>query len=188
MTIDQVQERLGMTGADAGGLFGMLDGSSFMAKMLSGFIRFLGSTEQSRSIMKLFMLEMLVRADELLEAGVGGTGDLMQVLIRDRNEVVVADLEKVIEAEPEVRTVGVMYGAGHLPDMHRRLVAIGYTPAEDIWVPAIEVNTERAGLSAAQARQLRRMLSQQIDGQIRLLTRQNEAKKERARKELDQAR
>ncbi|HYE03439.1 MAG TPA: hypothetical protein VD963_09420 [Phycisphaerales bacterium] len=175
MTLDQVQERLEAAGAESGALFKMLDGSSFQAKLAGFLLKMLGSSPQGSAMMKLMLLEMLAHADELLTMAPGELGVLMQVILHERNEVVMGDLSRVIAEEPGVRTVGIIYGAGHLPGIQHALVSeLGYRPAEEEWIPAIRIDLDKAGISAGQARQLRGMIGGMLEQQIKAFQRQQE--------------
>jgi general secretion pathway protein G len=175
MSIDQVQRRLDEEDAGGDMIFTMLDGSSFMAKLATGLLRFIGSTPSGQAMLKLMIVELLGRAEELMGAMPGNMGAMLDVLVVDRNKVVIADLRRVIAEEKGVRTVGIIYGAGHLPDLHERLVGeLGYEPAGDQWNTAIDIDLDAAGIPAFQARQIRAMFRTSIDMQLRALKRAKE--------------
>lgn len=170
MSVDEVQERMDAAGVDAGPLFNMLSGESFAAKFAGFMLRLVTASEQSRAMTKLMMVEMLGSADQLLAAGAGGMGNaagFMKVLIDDRNAVVVADLERIIETEPDVRTVGILYGAGHLADLEARLVQLGYKPVADEWFAAITVDLAASGMTQDQAAAMRKMMRTSIERQLK---------------------
>lgn len=171
LSIDQVQRRLDE--ADAGGdvLFSMLDGSSMLGRLAGVLVRALGATAQGRAMFKVMLAELLSNADEMLRNLPGEMGALMDVIIKDRNAIVIEDLERVIETEPHVRTVAIIYGAGHLPDLEERLATLGYAPKGDTWRPAIRVSSEGEKLPKGSVRQLRPMIKSVIDTQVRQLER-----------------
>lgn len=171
MSIDEVQERLEAQGVKGDGLFRMLSGESFGAKFAGMLLRLATSTEQSRIMTKIAMVEMLGMAEELMASNMGGGQQLMKVLIEDRNEVVVADLRRVIETEPDVETIGILYGAGHLPDMERRVTELGYTLADERWLPAITIDLRSGGILPEQARAMRQMMQSTIERQRAALER-----------------
>jgi hypothetical protein len=179
MTIDQVQERLEKAGADGGSLFSMLDGSSVFGQLASMALKLVSILPSGQVTMKLMMVDMLSHADEMMAKmaeqaadgkappGMAGMGKMMDVLIKDRNGVVLDDLKAVIEHEPEVKTVGIFYGAGHLGDMEERLRNdFGYEPSGTRWVPAIDVDLRAAGMTAEQGRQMRAMFKNAIEAQL----------------------
>ncbi len=172
MSVDQVQELMEAEGVDASPLFNMLSGDSFAAKFAGFMLKLVASSEQSRAMTKLMMVEMLGSADELLASGAGGMGmsnvdGMMKVIIEDRNAVVVKDLENIIATEPDVRTVGILYGAGHLSNLETRLAAIGYMPVGDDWFSAITVDLSASGITPTQATAMRQMLRSSIERQIK---------------------
>lgn len=168
MSIDQVQDRLEASGASGEQLFRMLSGESFGAKLAGLVLRFATGNERSRAMMKVMMVEMLGAADEIMAAGMGGMAGgegLMKVIIEDRNEVVIDDLKGIISDEPGVKTVGILYGAGHLADMESRIRELGYEPADEEWFPAITVDLNASGITAAEAEGVRNMMRSAIERQ-----------------------
>lgn len=166
LSIDEVQDRLEAAGADGGALFKLLDGSGLSSRLIGILVKLIGITESTRSMTKLMLVEMLGHADALLEAQAGMEG-LMKVIIEDRNAVVIEDLRSIIELEPEVETVGIIYGAGHLPDLVARLREMGYEPGDVRWLRAIEVDVTEAGLTVRDSRQMRKMMGEAIQAQLK---------------------
>lgn len=58
--------------------------------------------------------------------------DTVQVIIRWRNDRVMEILDQQTQ-KPDVRTVGILYGAGHMQDLERRLLALGYRRISTNW-------------------------------------------------------
>ncbi len=167
LAIDQVQDRLDRAGADSGMIFQMLDGSSIQARLAGLVLRLIGASDTMRAMARLMIVELSARADALFGALPEDMAALMDVLLKDRNAVVVADLRAILRAEPGLARVGIIYGAGHLPDLERRLVQeLGYTPGEDTWRTAIEVDLAAVGIDAAQGRQMREMFRRTIEMQL----------------------
>lgn len=168
MTISQLRGRMRERGAEeqAEALLGMLDGSSLGSRFAGMIMRVIENSPTMGAMGRLMLIEMLSRAEELLEVAPGMEG-MMAAILDDRNAVVIGDLRKIIEDEPGVGTVGIIYGAGHLPDLHRRLVEeLGYSAAEERWLTAIAVDLEEAGIPAAQAERTRNMIRSAIEMQI----------------------
>lgn len=166
MSIDQVQERLEKTGAGGEQLFKLLDGSSGFAKLLTIFLEFVKASPSMQTMLKVVMVEMLSQADELLMAQAGAK--MMEVIVIERNAVVIHDLTKVLQDEPAVKTIGIIYGAGHLPDLQRRLHdELGYQPADVTWRPAIEISLKGSGTTPKEARAMREMIRKQIEQQMK---------------------
>ena len=102
----------------------------------------------------------------------GELGSMMAVLIRNRNQVVVRDLAATLESEPELTSIGILYGAGHMPDLQQRITSeLGYAPSGDRWLPAVTLHLDQLGLPLRQVQGLRKMIGGQLDLQIRLMQR-----------------
>ncbi len=172
MNIDEMQTRMTAAGSDASGLLKMLDGSGFMGKVAGFMLKLVGTSPQLSATMKMVMVEMLSAPDIL--GGIGGAGGgganlaaMMKVIVVDRNGVVLDDLKKIIENEPNVKTVSIFYGAGHFADMETRLVRdMGFEPVSDTWTAAISVDPKAAGYTIEQARKLRESMGTAIKRQM----------------------
>ncbi len=82
-----------------------------------------------------------------------------EVIIADRNQTVIDDLVAIIEAGEPVQSVAVLYGAGHMQDMARKLQdQLSYEPASTTWLRAIEVDLTRSAVTEAEVRRLRAMI------------------------------
>jgi general secretion pathway protein G len=173
MSVDQLQEKLEEAGVSGAGLFKMLDGSSFQARALSFVLGFIERDPSMGALVKVMLVEMLADADRILAAAPGDMGRMMDVIVRDRNTVVMDDLGAIIAGEPDVESVGIIYGAGHLPDLQRRLTEeLGYKVTGEQWVPAIEVDLKAAGVSVRQAQTMRAMIRRSMEQQLRMMDRQ----------------
>jgi hypothetical protein len=173
LAVDQVQARLDRAGANADQLFSMLDGSSLFSRFGSFLLAIMSQSDQQKALLRVMMIEMIGRADQLLGGGAGGMGGaanmgkMMGVLLEDRNAVVIADLRKLLASEHPPKTVAIIYGAGHLPTMEKRLVQeLAYTPAGDTWRTAIDVDPGTAGVSRQEIAQMRTMISRMLERQL----------------------
>ena len=116
----------------------------------------------------MMLIDTMARADELMAIQPGAMAQLMAVILDDRNEVVLKDVRGVIENEPQVQTLAVIYGAGHLTALERSLIDdFGYEPAGTVWVPAMRADLGVLGVSPSRARMLREMVRSSIDAQLR---------------------
>jgi hypothetical protein len=168
MSMEELRQRFDEAGVQAEGLFGMLDGSSMMSRFAGVLLGMLGSNQQSQAMLKAVLIDMLSQADLLLGQMPPQAARMMSIIVEERNEVVLADLEQLIRDEPEVRTVGIIYGGGHLAHMERRLTEdFGYRPAGDRWLVAMEVDAETAGIPPAQLRTMRQALKRSMEAQMR---------------------
>lgn len=175
MALDEVNRRLSAKGLDFSLMGGTLAGSSFPAaliKVLLGLIKMADSFTDGAvtDTFKVVMIELLgdprIMDEGLTQLG-EGFGD---VIINDRNQVVIDDLKRVIESEPQVKSVAILYGAGHMPDMLDRLHAqLGYerTPAQERWFGAMSVNLSESKVTPESIAMIRKMIRQSIRQQFR---------------------
>jgi hypothetical protein len=173
MSIDQVQDALGLHKDGEGEqnmLFALLDGSSLPAKIASMALGLVEAIPGMAPRMKVMMVEMLANLDEsaLSNAGAGvpGMGDMkemMKVIIEDRNQVVIDDLKKLMKERPELKRIAVIYGAGHLADLSRRLEdQLGYEHKSGKWITAIRVDLNALGITDDEMRMTRSMMATQM--------------------------
>lgn len=156
------------TAQAADALFQTLSGESFLAKISGFLIKTVGASPQGRALVKVMLAETLSQAEALLGAQPGAIGDLMKVIIEDRNVAVVDDLRALISDEPEVRTVAIFYGAGHFGDLEARInEELGYTYEGSLWIPAMTIDLEKAGLSASQVGMYRAMMRRMLESQLK---------------------
>jgi hypothetical protein len=168
MSMEDLQQRFRESGVSADGLMGMLSGSSMMARFSGMLLSMLGANEQSRAMLKAVMIETLGDADRMMSQMPGNMGAMMNVIIDERNEVVLADMERVFADEPGVRTLGVIYGAGHLAHFERRLTHdMGFRVAGERWLTAMIVDADAAGVPPQQMRQMRQMIQRSLEQQQR---------------------
>lgn len=183
MSVGQLQRAL--TGGEAGGspeadqLFGMLSGQGLGAQVAGLLLRLVGSNPQMSAMARLMVIETTSSA-ELMMAGakdaaepdrgagpMAGLGRMMKVLIHDRNDVVFRDLREVMDHEPEIKSVALFYGAGHLPDFETRLEELGYIAGEEQWLTAMAVNAKDTGMSPESLEQTRQMMKRMLNAQMR---------------------
>lgn len=151
-------------------LFRTLSGESFLAKASGFLLRMLGSSPGGQAMVKVMLAETLLHAEDLLAIQPGPLADVMKVIVEDRNAAVVRDLRAVIDDEPQHRTVAVFYGAGHFGDLERRIEEdLGYRYVSTLWVPAMTIDLEEAGLSPAQVRFSRKMIGDMIQAQVKAM-------------------
>ncbi|MFN7021223.1 MAG: type II secretion system protein GspG [Phycisphaerales bacterium] len=165
LSVDQVAERMG-DGGDANELFRMLDGSGFtgtLAKMVMGLVR-LFPTAQVYG--KLALMEAMLRADDLMLATPRSMARAFDVILHDRNAVVLGDLKGVLETEPALKRIGIIYGGAHMAGIEAGLRELGFTDAGADWHDAIRLDLRAAGFTAKEARDIREMIGKSLDGQI----------------------
>jgi len=89
---------------------------------------------------------------------------LLEVIIRERNKVVFGDLKAELRAFNPPRSISVFYGAGHMADLEKSLRdELKYRPLDEIWLPALSVNTQAAGLSNLEMEMMRGLIQWQME-------------------------
>jgi hypothetical protein len=171
LSVDQVMDRLEAGGGEGEQLLSLVGGGGLMDSVLGVAAKLVGMSKTLSTMLKLVMVDMLSQADQLL-GNAGPMQEMMKVIIEDRNEVVVSDLARVLRDEPQLKTIGVIYGAGHLADMDARLrKELAMEPVGETWFTAITVHVGDAGLSAEEAREMRTMMRNQIERQLKAMQR-----------------
>lgn len=123
-------------------------GGGALDELVRGGLRLLGASATIRETLQLTVIEVLARSEELFEVPPIGLGDLFEVIIEDRNRVVLDDLAGILEGEPEAHSIGVFYGAGHLRELERGLVSeLGLSAIRTRWIPAVELQWQSLSLS-----------------------------------------
>jgi hypothetical protein len=165
LAMDQVEARLANAGLDGEDLFSTIVGTSWVQKAAGFTLKLLSSFSYGNAALKLMGIEILARADEMLEHAPAELGDLLDVLLIERNSVVLEDLADILANEKTVRSIGVIYGAGHMRDLQERIVRdLGYELAGEDWLRAVSVDIDDLGIDPTRARMMRRMISDGIDG------------------------
>jgi hypothetical protein len=176
LSIDQVQERLAASGADGDELFKMLNGSSMQAgvlKLLLGFMKLMPSLQVSG---KLMIIEAMGSADQLM-VNMPGANKMMDVILKDRNKVVIDDLANIIQRDPTVKHVGIIYGGAHMPDLEESLQKMGYQETSVEWLDAITVMLPKNPAERQQLESMRSTIRRSIQQQIKQLQKGAEKKK-----------
>lgn len=129
-------------------------------------VALLGSSSYLQAMAKLMLIETLGGFDGALPEGMDfgiDTEKLMRVLIEERNAVVIRDLRRLLKRNPRPRSVAVFYGAGHMPDLEKRLKRdLGLKSAEEQWFRAFGVDPGRAGLSEAEVEAIRSSIQSEL--------------------------
>lgn len=110
-------------------------------RMLSGLLSGLATGNATQ--LKRSLAPMLGEAEALIDEIEGEDGT---VLVTERNKVVMAILDR--ELNRGRREVAIFYGAGHFPDLERRLLADGFQRQAGVWITAWEIAEPKPGESA----------------------------------------
>lgn len=167
MTWETLEGRFQEEGIDLEGLSGMLEGSSLPAGIAKMFLRILPSLDlltggAITDGVKVMLVELLGREDamEIALREVGGAGG--RILLEERNEVVIADLQGYLDSG-EYNQIAILYGAGHMPDMGERVEAMGWTESEVRWLPGITVDLEKSRLSPMHMTMIRTSINRAME-------------------------
>lgn len=181
MSVDQVQARMEEAGADGSQLFKMLDGSSIQARLAGMVFKVIGAVPSLQTMAKVVLIDTLDKAEEMMAVMPGNMGKMMSVIVIDRNQVVMDDLKALLASRPDLKSVAIIYGAGHLADLERRLGDMGYKPVEDKWFTAIDVDVTAGGaMTVQQAKSMRAMMARTMARSLEEAKRQAERDQRRA--------
>ncbi len=110
-------------------------------RMLSGLLSGLASGNAAQ--LKRSLAPMLGEAETLINEIEGEDGT---VLVTERNKVVMTFLER--ELNRGRREIAIFYGAGHFPDLERRLLESGFRRQTGVWLTAWDIVDPKPGDSA----------------------------------------
>lgn len=107
-----------------------MDPAEAQAQSLDMLIAIL-SGRRSRNLKKV-----LARQFGQIEAAAAGLHDsrLGEVIVVERNKACIEALKRRLDAGD--RRIGIFYGAMHLPDLYRRLEALGFRERSKVWLTA----------------------------------------------------
>lgn len=169
LTFDRLARRAKERGFELDSLADTLAGSSLPAKFVKTIlaaIPILDAMAGGRvtDALKVMMIEVL--SDEtMIEASMSYLGEgFAEVIINDRNKAVMDDLAEIIRGEPEVKSVAILYGAGHMQDFLVRLEErFCYQPTDKQWLVAMEVDLNKSALSRLELAQIRVAMKRMLD-------------------------
>ncbi|MDA7916466.1 hypothetical protein N9B94_04455, partial [Verrucomicrobia bacterium] len=114
-------------------LLQIMDGTTAMGAMVDVMVRFIGSSPKLQALTRLMFVELLGGLKGDLSQSPAMTPqmkDMIHVLIRSRNQLVLQDLRKALK-DPSNKSISIFYGAGHMDDLEKRIVEkMGYQPTE----------------------------------------------------------
>lgn len=180
LTVAQLQRLLaGGAGAGAGAgqgggggrefqeLMGVMDGSSVLGALMHVGLKFIGANPKLRAMAKVMMIEMLGQLSGDMAQMKGMPPEiqrLLEVIIQERNKVVLDELLKEMRAPRPARAVSIFYGAGHMADLEKRLRGdLAYRPRSEIWLTAMEVDVRQSGLSPGEMEMMRGLIRWQME-------------------------
>jgi hypothetical protein len=147
-------------------LMDALQGSGATGGALSQVAGVLGSSAQTREITKLMLIEVLGRAGEFLELARNYSPemkDLFDIVLTERNTVVLRDLRAQLARLKPGQSIAVFYGAAHMDEIAQRLRnELRYVPAKQEWDTAFTAKTAESGIKPAQIRMMLDLLRTQL--------------------------
>lgn len=158
LSIDDIQKRLAAHGDSADDFLSMLSGESMFGRLLGAMLDLLNLSPSLKASTRVMVTRML--GEDLVSnaAMLPGGGALRKVILEDRNDAALHELLRLVTEQPELRSVGVFYGAAHLTGMQSELIdKQGYTLTSERWLTAMRAGLGNTGMTRAQ---VDRMVSQ----------------------------
>lgn len=147
-------------------LMGAIHGEGQMAESLGAMIGLMGSTPEMRETTKLMLIEALGQAGELIDIAKAASPDikdLFEVLITERNEEVIRQLQTNLPKLKNGQSIAVFYGAAHMDEIAKRLTTqLNYQPAAQEWDTAFSADGSKSIMPAAQIRMMIQMVRMQL--------------------------
>jgi hypothetical protein len=156
------QLRTALSAANAAGeedeILQLLEGNMPGGELLEKLLTMIGGSPQFQALARQIMIEVLAEPDTLDQLG-ERFDSVMEVLVVDRNRIVLDDLRRALAAGDAGESIALFYGAGHMDDLEQVLVGeLNYQPSETVWERAMVANLAETGLAPAQLNFIRAML------------------------------
>jgi hypothetical protein len=173
---EEVKKRDHETGGAAGEeklnqLVDALQGTGMNGGVLAQMIGFLGSSPQMREMTKTMLVEVLGQAGELMAMAhklSPDMKDLFDVILTQRNAIVVTDLRNRLTRLKPRDSVAIFYGAAHMDEIARRLRdELHYTPVKTEWDTAFSADSSQSAINPAQVRMMIEMMRSQLQPSAR---------------------
>lgn len=147
-------------------LVGIMDGSSVLGAILHAGVKLIGSSPKLQALTKVAVVELFGNLEgdfSQSPAMPPAMKRLIDVLIQGRNRVVVDDLKAELPKLRRADSVAVFYGAGHMHDLEARIrTELNYRPAHQLWLTAITVDPNKAGVTDAELRMIQSLVKWQL--------------------------
>ncbi|MCC5785347.1 MAG: type II secretion system protein GspG [Phycisphaerales bacterium] len=170
VSMDVIAERFREVEADRSGeaFLNIMSGGGLSGRMATVAVRLIGASPRMREVFKAMIVETLADAERAMAAQPAAMQRMMQVILHDRDEVVLNDIGRVLEESGRYGSIAVIYGAAHLPGVEKGLKErYGYKPVATKWIPAIRVDLEAAGFSEREAQMMLRTMRSSLERQLR---------------------
>jgi tetratricopeptide (TPR) repeat protein len=157
LSIDQVKERLKAQGVSDEILSRTI--TWLPMQIMEPFLGLIQRMPNVKNTGKRLFIEKMAKFQPP-RTNTSNTSGRDQVIIFDRNQIVIDDLISIIESEPSVRSVGIIYGGGHMPDLEARLRKLGYQQESMEWTDTITARLPKTVLEKAQWEFSRKTISE----------------------------
>jgi hypothetical protein len=141
-------------------------GEGDLAPKLNGMIAAMGSTPEMRETVRLTLIETFGQASDLINVAKSVSPeirDLFEVLLTERNENVIRQLEASLPKLRSGQTIAIFYGAAHMDQIVARLTKdLHYTPGDQVWDTAFTADTTKSMMPPAQIKALVQMMRTQL--------------------------
>ncbi len=172
MTHTMFKQALNASGADGDPSADLLMGTSFSARVAEMLLRMVRMLDRMTDgavsdMVKVIMIELL--GDEtVIEAAMGQMGEAFaDILIDQRNGIVLSDLERIMREEPHLESIAVFYGAAHMDHFAETIKRdFAYELDGVSWYPAIRVDLEQSRVDQRQLQQIRMMLRRSLQQMV----------------------
>lgn len=143
-----------------------LQGSGVAGGALNQMIGLLGASPQMRETTKVMLVEVLSQAGELLAVAKNVSPvmkELFDVLLTQRNAIVLRDLRTQLARLKPGQNVAVFYGAAHMDEIAEKLrTDFGYAPAATQWDTAFTASPAQSGINPLQIKMMLELMRTQL--------------------------
>ena len=147
-------------------LMGAIQGAPETMDLLKPMMAFLTASPEMRETTRLLLIEVLSRAEEMVGFAKSISPemkDLFDVLLTERNAIVLRDLRAEITKRKAGETIAIFYGAAHMTELAQRLrEELHYTPAAPQWDTAFTADPKKSALPPAQLKMMLDMVRAQM--------------------------
>ena len=141
-------------------------GEGDMGRKLDGMVGIMGSTPEMRETVKLMFIESFAQAGDIISAAKAASPeirDLFEVLLTERNENVIRQLQARLPQLGPGDSIAVFYGAAHMDEIRERLTTeLHYTPGVQVWDTAFTADTTKSMMPTAQIKAMVQMMRAQL--------------------------
>lgn len=147
-------------------LKGLYLGDSIASMVADLLLRLIGSSPRMVALTKIALIETISKVEGDIGRWEGipeSMQELLNVLIAERNKIIISKLKKVIPQMKKGDTIALFYGAAHMQDLETRIRSeFGYKPSGEIWYKAFGVDTSKYGISEFEINLLKRIIDNTI--------------------------